>query len=262
MTLPLMRSATPHMTRLANPPGSSAPRGSHCFSPTMKTTTLRRSLLATAIALLATASLARAHSVWLEDTPDQQLVIRFGEPGDEFERSPGHLDSLSLPLAWKSSSVSAKKPISFAVEKKSDHFLLAAATPADAACGETRFPVMKRGSRPASWPHFYVRWQPAGAPGPAAPALTLDLLPTATPGEFRLCLRGQPLPNANVTVRHFGNNTEETVTTDATGIAHFTTATRGLVLLTANHKESLPGFDAGVAYDVTSHNVALTWRQP
>lgn len=228
----------------------------------MKTIALLRALGAVTFALFATASLARAHSVWLEDTADRQLVIRFGEPGDDFERSPGHLDRLSLPIAWTPGSDSDAKPTPLVVEKKSDHFLLAGAAPTAGACGETRFPVMKRGSRPASWPHFYVRWQPAGAPPPAAPALTFDLIPTATLDEFRLCLRGQPLPATKITVRHFGDDTEETVITDAKGIARFTTNTPGLVLLTANYKEPLSGFDGGLAYDVTSHNVALAWRQP
>lgn len=228
------------------------------FLSTMKTTALLRAF----IVLLAAASLVRAHSVWLEDTPDRQLVLRFGEPGDEFEKSPGHLDRLSPLAAWTPAATPDTKPTPLAVEKKSDHFLLVGAAPTTAACGETRFSVMKRGSRPASWPHFYVRWHPADVPPPAGAALTLDLLPTATPGEFRLCLRSRPLPNTKITVRHFGNDAEETVATDAAGIARFTTNVPGLVLLTASHQESLPGFDAGAAYEVISHNIALAWRQP
>lgn len=112
--------------------------------------------------LLIATPFARAHSVWIEDTPDKQLVIRFGEPGSEHEKSPGHLDSLSLPVAWTTGSDG--KPASFAVEKKSDHFLMVEAAPSAAVAGETRFPVFKRGQRPASLPHFYVRWQPADAP--------------------------------------------------------------------------------------------------
>ncbi len=207
--------------------------------------------------LLVLAPLARAHSVWIEDTPEKQLVVRFGEPGEDFEKSPGHLDSLSLPIAWKNGTEG--KPAEFVVEKKSDHFLFVSADPATPALGETLFPVMKRGNRPASWPHFYVRWQPAGAPLPAGPALTLDILPTATAGEYRVYLRGQPLPGATVVVHSGGNETD--LKANADGIFNFT-ATSGLVLLTCNHKEETKGFSAGVAYDVTSHNTALTWRQP
>ncbi len=213
-------------------------------------------LLLTLLAFAA-ASLAHAHSVWIEDTPEKQLVVRFGEPGEEFERSPGYLDSLSLPVAWTTGA--EDKPAAFIVEKKVDHFLFVDANPAVPAFGETLFPVMKRGKRPASWPHFYVRWQPVGAPVPAAPVLTLDILPTATPHEFRVYLRDQSLPNATIAVHSGSKETE----LKADGEGRFTlTATPGLVLLTCNHKEALKGFSAGVAYEVTSHNTALTWRQP
>ena len=215
-------------------------------------------LLTFVLSLAGLAPLVLAHSVWVEDTPEKQLVVRFGEPGGEFEKSPGYLDDLSLPIAWKTGDDG--KPAALVAEKKSDHFLLVASDATAPACGETRFPAMKRGDRPASWPHFYVRWQPAGAPAPTAPALTLDILPTATAGEFRVYLRGKPLPAAIVIVHRGDQETE--LTADAEGRLRFKAPSPGLVLLTCNHKETLPGFAAGAAYDVTSHNTALTWRQP
>lgn len=226
----------------------------------MKSATTSRSLYS--LALLATLAVAapfvHAHSVWIEDTPEKQLVVRFGEVGEKFETSPGHLDSLSLPVAWTPGAEG--KPAPFIVEKKSDHFLFVSAAPSVVALGETVFPVMKRGKKPASWPYFYVRWQPAGPPAPAAPALTLDILPTATANEFRVYLRGQPLPSATIVV-HSGSKEEE-LRADAEGRFHFTASAPGLVLLTCNHKEDLKGFSGGEAYEVTSHNTALTWRQP
>lgn len=215
----------------------------------MKTKLLLALSLALAPALLA-------HSVWLEDTPEKKLVIRFGEVGDTLETSPGHLDRLSLPVAW--TPAADGKPAAFAVEKKSDHFLLVAAAPTAPALGETLFPVMKRGDNPASWPHFYVRWQPAGAPPPAQPALTLDILPTANAGEFRVYLRGRPLPGATVVVHA---KTESEIKADAEGRFRFS-APAGLAVLTCNHKENVNGFVAGTAYEVTSHNTALAFRQP
>lgn len=213
-------------------------------------------LLSALVTLLAGVPALRAHSVWVEDTPDKKVVVRFGEVGDTYETSPGHLDSLSLPVGWTAGKEG--KPATFSVEKKSDHFLFVGAAPTQPALGETVFPVMKRGDRPASWPHFYVRWQPSGAPAPTKPALTLDILPTGTAGEFRVYLRGQPLPNAVVAVH---SKPEAELKADTEGRFRFT-APAGLVVLTCNHKETLTGFAAGVAYDVTSHNTALTWRQP
>lgn len=213
-----------------------------------------------AVFLLAAIPQSRAHSVWIEDTPGPQLVVRFGEPGDEYEYSPGHLDSLSLPAAWQTDGEG--RPLAFSVEKKTDHFLLVGAPPAAAALAEARFPVFKRGNRPASWPQFYGRWHPPGAPAPTAPALTLDILPMGTPGEFRVFFRGQPLPGAKVGVEHLGTGVGEELTADANGLVRYQTDAAGLVLLVCSHKEQTPGFTVGLAYEVVSHNTALTWRQP
>jgi hypothetical protein len=224
-------------------------------------TTITTRLLKFALAgLFAAAPFAHAHSVWVEDTPDKQLVVRFGEPGSEYEKSPGHLDSLSLPLAWKIGA--EDKPEAFIVEKKADHFLLVGVEPATAALGETRFPVFKPGKRPASWPQFYVRWHPAGTPAPSSPSLTLDILPTATPGEFRVWLRGQPLPGAKVGVEHLGTGAGAELVADADGIVKYAADKPGIILLVANHKDQTPGFSGGLRYEVVSHNVALSWRQP
>jgi len=209
--------------------------------------------------LLAAAPLARSHSVWIEDAAGQ-LVVRFGEPGNEYEKSPGHLDSLTLPVAWRLGA--ENKPEPFVVEKKSDHFLLVGAPLAAGAAGETRFPVFQRGKRPASWPQFYVRWHPAGAPAPEAPALTLDILPAGQPGEFRVWLRGQPLPGAKVGIEHLGTGTGTELTADADGIVRYAADKPGIVLLVCNHKEETPGFAGGLRYEVLSHNTALSWRQP
>ncbi len=209
------------------------------------------------VSLLLGASLAHAHSVWIEDNAEKQLVVRFGDLGGDVEQSPGHLDSLSLPVAWKSGDDG--KPVAFVVEKKSDHFLFVGATPTTTAFGETVFPVMKRGDRPASWPHFYARWQAAGAAAPTKPSLTLDILPSATAGEFQVFFRGQPLPNAVITVHSHAR--EDEIKADAEGRFKFT-APAGIALLTSNYKEQVKGFAGGAAYDVTSHNTALSWRQP
>lgn len=226
----------------------------------MKTNIATRFLQLALAGLLVAVPFAHAHSVWVEDTPQKQFVIRFGEPGSDYEKSPGYLDSLSLPLAWKIGA--EDKPEAFVVEKKSDHFFLVGVEPATASLGETRFPVFKPGKRPASWPQFYVRWHPAGAPTPSGPSLTLDIVPTGTAGEFRVWLRGQPLPGAKVGVEHLGTGAGAELVADADGIVKYTTDKPGIVLLIANHKEETPGFTGGLRYEVLSHNMALSWRQP
>lgn len=56
---------------------------------------------------------------------------------------------------------------------------------------------------------------------------------------------------------------EQELTTDATGLVHFTATKPGLYLLSAaRYRESISGYFGGKPFDVTSHNCSLTWRQP
>lgn len=195
---------------------------------------------------------ARAHSVWIEPVEDQ-LVIRFAEPAGNYEKSPGHLDSLTAPVAF----VLVTNALgTIEAPKKGDHFLLVGASPTNTTCAETIFIV--RGGRK---PHFYARWQPAGA-GAAKPLLTLDLVPTGQTGEVRAYFRGQPLGAVKATL-HTPDEKKREITANAEGFFHFKSNQSGQHLLTlAHHREPLAGFYVGRAYEQTSHNAALTWRQP
>src|SRR5262249_19707249 len=139
--------------------------------------------------------------VWIEDTSDGQLIVRFAEYGEKFEKSPGALDALTLPFAWtpavetpkegptaagesraakEDRDIRAGKVDAFEVQKKSDGFFLAGSTAAMPAQIETGFTVMGKAGdpeKPARKPFFYARWHPPGA-GAAQPGLNFDLVPT------------------------------------------------------------------------------------
>ena len=207
-------------------------------------------LCALAICALNTV---HAHSVWIEPS-DSQLVIRFAEPGDDFEKSPGQLDNLSTPIAF---TVVTNKVKSVPASKKSDNFLLANASVTNAACAETTF-IVRGGRKPV----FYARWQPADV-GAGKPLLTLDLVPTGKPGEVRAYFRGQPLGGVAATLRTPDEKDQE-LTADADGFIHFKTEAPGQYLLTIAHyreQQPLAGFYAGTAYTETSHNCSLVWQQ-
>ena len=214
-----------------------------------------RPFLLTLCALAASAlTTVHAHSVWIEPS-DNQLVIRFAEPGDDFEKSPGQLDNLSAPVAF---TVVTNKPVSVPAPKESDHFLLTGASVTNAACAETTF-IVRGGRKPV----FYARWQPVGA-GAGKPLLTLDLVPTGKPGEVRAYFRGQPLGGAAAILRT-PDEKDQDLTADADGFIHFKTGLPGQYLLTIpHHREPQPlgGFYAGTAYTETSHNCSLVWVQP
>ncbi len=229
---------------------------------------------------------AHAHEVWIEDTPEGQLVVRFAEYGDKFEQSPGPLDALTLPFAWTpSTAADLKAEVSkvagnapsreardilegqvknFVVQKKSDHFLLVEAAPGQVAQIETGFTVMgKPGNpeKPARKPYFYARWQPAGS-GAGQPGLNFDIVPTGQRGEARVYFRGQPLAGVKLKL-YPPAEAEQELVSDAEGLVRFKADKPGLYLLAgARHRETIPGFFGGKPFDVTSHNCSLAWRQP
>ncbi|HVU07500.1 MAG TPA: DUF4198 domain-containing protein [Verrucomicrobiae bacterium] len=199
-----------------------------------------------------------AHSVWIEDTKGGKLIVRFGELGEELEKSPGYLDELSQPVAWTEGKTNA---VPLKVKKKSDNFALSDVKASQAAFVQTDFSVLSAPGKPGRWPIFYARWYVAGS-GAAKPELTFDLVPTGAPGEIKVYFHNKPLPDAKVTVTTpDGKDTD--LTSDADGLVHFTADKPGLYLAASVHqRDTLPGYSRGVPYDLISHDTALTWRQP
>ncbi len=193
-----------------------------------------------------------AHTIWIEPLGGK-LVIRFAEPAGSYEKSPGYLDSLSGPSAF---TMVTNAAVMVESTKSTNHFLMANASPTNAAGVESIFTV-----RAARKPHFYARWQPAGA-GAGTPFLTFDLVPTGKPGAARVYFRGRPLGGLKATLRR-PDDTEQEISVDSEGYVRFESKQSGLHLLTIPHyRESTAGFHLGQAYQQTSHNTALTWLQP
>ena len=207
------------------------------------------------VSAFAVASPSFAHSVWIEPTEDNQIVIRFAEPSGNLERSPGHLDSLSVPMTAQTAPATTNAPTPLSVTKKSDHFLIVGASPTNIVCAETSFTV-----RAKRKPLFYARWQPPGA-GAGKPLLTLDLVPTGKSGEARLYMRGKAQGSVKATLMTPSGDEKE-FTADAEGYIRFPASEPGQYLLTVAHqREPLAGFHEGIAYEQTSHNCALAWEQ-
>ena len=196
-----------------------------------------------------------AHSVWIEPTEAREMVIRFAEPSGNLERSPGHLDSLAVPMIFQTAPATTNAPTVLDTTKKKDHYLILGGSATNIIGVETSFTV-----RAARKPLFYARWQPAGA-GEGKPLLTLDLVPTGKPGEARLYLRGRPHGNVKATL-HAPNGDEKEFTADADGFIRVPTPEPGQYMLTVAHqREPIAGVHLGVPYKETSHNCSLTWEQ-
>lgn len=199
---------------------------------------------------------AFAHSVWIEPLSGE-LVIRFGELDGNIEKSPGHLDKLSMPV---SIAYVTNTPSVLSVAKKADHFSLAGVAPTNVVCAESTYAVMTTPGNPGRRPIFYARWHPPGS-GPGVPLLTLDLVPTATKGEVRVYFKGEPLPGIKAVLRT-PDEREQEVTASSEGLIRFPADQTGQYHLSiARHRETQKGFFAGREYGLTSHNAALTWIQ-
>lgn len=221
-----------------------------------------RSLLLSAALLSAALPPAAAHQMWIEDlVSPASLVVRFGEFGEGVEKSPGYLDSLAPVEVWQPAKPGAE-PVVRISTKRAECFSLDGEGVVPELLAQTAFPVMGKPGAPGRLPLFYLRWHQAGPAAAAAskePAMTLDIVPEGN-GVVRVYFRGQPVPQAALTLRQDGG-AESPLTADAEGRATVPPVKSGLTLLTVNSREPLAGFRTGKAYDTTSHNASLAWRQ-
>lgn len=205
---------------------------------------------------------ASAHSLWIEELPTAgTLGVRFAEWGDDYETSPGHLDSFVQVSGWTLDDKG--QPTLCDVSKNKDHFLLAKAAATQPAFAQAHFTVRKlHEDKPARAPIFYCRYQPVGA-GAGTPCMTLDIVPTGKLGEARVYFRGKPLPNVEMAVRAPGL-AETALKSDAEGYVRVADVSKpGHYLLTvARFSEELAGFFNGVPFGITSHSASLYWNVP
>ena len=218
---------------------------------------MNRTLIALIFSLLPLA--VSAHSLWIEELPDHAgLGVRFAQWGDEYEVSPGHLDSFSQVSGWTLDEKS--QPQLCEVVKKKDHFFLGGALAGMPAFAQAHFTVRKlHEDKPARAPIFYCRWQPDGA-GAGTPAMTMDIVPTGKPGEARVYFRGKPL--GNVELLFFSPKvSDQKLQADAEGYVRAPDISKpGQYMLTvARYSEELPGYFNGVHFGITSHSASLYW---
>ena len=214
-------------------------------------------LAAVFAAMLAFTFAASAHYVWIEDV-GKKVVVRFAEWPDEWEKSPGYLDDLSVPSAWTAGTNG--EPKTFEIKKKAEYYQIVGASSKEVITAETGFEVLSATNKPSRKPLFYARWQPAGA-GAGKPELNFDIVPTANAGEYQVFFRAEPVPNVDVTA-HFPDGKEKELKADEKGIVKFTGDKPGLYMLSCKYqRETIKGFSDGRAYDQLSHNCSITWRQ-
>lgn len=153
-------------------------------------------LLAAAL-LIAGATTAQAHQVWLENAGGQAR-LHFGEFNDNLrETSPGSLDKFKgVPVLEQRAGTASQK-----VEGKltKDAFAYTVTGNADTLFAAATYPLIDRSKRnlPAMYWQPSARWV-ASLAQPVTPGQTLDLVPTGKPGQLKVVFNGNPLPKAKV----------------------------------------------------------------
>lgn len=216
------------------------------------------------LALVALVAPAHAHQIWIEQTADQNAVVRFGEFGDNLrEASPGLLDKFGKPTG---ALVSGKGEQKADAAKTASGFTL----PFKAAKGESIV------AEDAAYPLY--KWKQADKEitnryYPAArlitdfsaqqPKLTLDLLPTGERGQLKLVLNGKPKAKTKVTMFTQSGWAKE-ATTDEQGLVSFDMPWKGPYVAevslnerTAGERLSVGG--AAETFDAVSYATTLTY---
>ena len=198
------------------------------------------------------------HSVYFDENKNSEIKLRFGEFQDEYEESPGYLDSLDAINAWKIND--KNEPEKLDAEKQKNGFSLTAKN-SDNIAAQTGFPVMTRNDQ-ARKPYFYARWC-ADFNRKSIPSLTLDIVPNGQDGEVKVFFRGKPLTGIKLKL-YSPDYDEIELITDKNGIVSFNDKikSKGIYMLKiARYSENISGFDLGKLYNIISHNCSLSWNR-
>lgn len=216
-----------------------------------------------ALLALINAAAVYAHQIWIEQSPGQDAVIRFGEFGENLrEASPGLLDKFVKPQATLLSSRGEKK----ADASKTPTGL---ALPFRAARGDTivaedaSYPLYtwKQGDKEiTNWYHPAARYLTAFTA--QEPRLPLDLVPTGKVGEFKLYFKGKPLPKVKVNLLVQSGWAKE-ARTDEQGLVKFDMPWKGTYVAEVSHTDRTagerPGAQGTEKFDGVSYATTVTY---
>lgn len=217
--------------------------------------------------LLGLAGTSQAHHIWIEqDAGGARLYL--GEFGENLrERSPGLLDKFRQLSARH---VKTQGSVALDLKKEAGFMALAGrAAPGEALLAqEDGYPGWERKQGERSERHIWVpaaRWLADFSARDVRPdarpdaGLTLDLLPTGTPGEFRAVYRGQVLPEAQVELMAASGWSRQ-LRADKNGLLRLNLPWRGLYALELKHVDRSGGERAGQRHEVASYVTTLSFR--
>ncbi|WP_046115389.1 DUF4198 domain-containing protein [Aquincola tertiaricarbonis] len=217
---------------------------------------------------LTAAGATQAHHLWIEQpaATDERAAVRFGEFAANLrEASPGLLDKFGEVRA---TLLDGRETAPVAAVKAADGWLL----PVRAAAGQSlvaedaRYPLYaaKQAGQPVThWYYPAARLVTTAAALP--PTLRLDLVPTGEPGRFQAFFRGQPLPQAKVTLATPSGWAKEQES-DEQGLVRFDLPWQGAYVAEVSHQERSDGERPGAQgtperYDGVNYVTSLTVLQ-
>ena len=207
---------------------------------------------------LLLASSASAHHLWLE--PDGEVAkLYFGEFDENLrEASPGLLDRFTpLPEA-KTVGAAGAQPLK--VEKSPNAFVLSGPIAANASvvADQTRLTERKQADKATrTLGTLAARWVPDFAA--RAPVLTLDVVPTGKPGNFRVVYDGKPLAKAKLELIAESGWKRE-LKSDEQGSVTASIPWRGAYVIEVEHVDGKPGGEGAGAYDRKRFVTSLSFR--
>ncbi|MFO6419034.1 DUF4198 domain-containing protein [Hylemonella sp. W303a] len=211
----------------------------------------------------AASAAAQAHQIWIEQPAGGNAVIRFGEYSENLrEASPGLLDKFGK---LRATLVSSRGERQADAAKTATGFNL----PFQAVSGETivaedaSYPLYtwKQGERQiTNWYRPAARYITDFKAQQAR--LTLDLVPTGNPGEFKVLFKGQPLPKAKISLVVQSGWAKEGHA-DAQGLVQFDMPWQGTYVAEVSHDDRVAGERVGAheaeKFDGISYVTSLTF---
>lgn len=219
---------------------------------------MKRSVIVSALlSTMLFAVSAQAHQIWLQQDA-KHANLYFGEFGENLrEASPGLLDRFVQPTALL---LGAKGEQALTLDKTTNAFVLSAKAGKNESivAEEAHYPILEKKAGDVT---TRTLWTPAArlvtSDAEQAPKLTLDIVPTGKPGEFKLFYKTQPLAKTKVGVVVQSGWSKE-VFSDAQGLVKFDLPWEGTYVLEAHHIDKTAGERDGKAYDIASYVTTLT----
>jgi hypothetical protein len=221
----------------------------------MNSIKIRTFLLLAGIGLAAGP--AMAHYLWIERSAGGATMY-FGEYEEMArERSPGRLDEMPGPVAR---SIIGDMASPVPLVKQPHGFAFKGPAPRGSA-----LVVEESGVGVKDWtrqgygivkPYFYARHQALDTV--ATPQLTLDIVPGAEPGTFKVFFRGQPLAKADVKIVA-PNTWSQDGRTDENGSVRLPTPWKGQYVAQVIHLEQGAGEHEGKTYQAKRHRATLSF---